>query len=330
MGTRLVLVALLPLVLVAIGTAGYRLIEGWTLFDCLYMAVITLTTVGFGEVHPLSRGGRAFTVFLALGGVFTLFYAATEMTRAVITGELRRLLGRRRMEKRIADLKQHVIVCGYGRVGQYVCDEFSRRQVPFVLVERNPDRLAELTLPHGHPLLGDATEDGTLREAGIDRARAVVVVVATDTDNLFITMSARLLNDKIPIIARAEESTSIEKLRRAGATRVVSPYVIGGNRVAEAVLHPAVVDLIEVATQREHLDLQIEEVRIGPASGLRGQTIAASGLSAHLRLIVVAIKRRSGHMEFNPGDEAIMEDGDTLIVMGRREQLDRAERVAAG
>ena len=324
------LVTLLPLLLLVGGTAGYRLIEGWSVFDALYMSVITLTTVGFGEVHPLSRGGRAFTVFLALGGVFTLFYAATEVTRAVITGELRRVLGRRRMEKRIADLKQHVIVCGYGRVGQYVCDEFSRRGLPFVLIERDADRLAELTMPNEHPLLDDATDDGTLREAGIDRARAVVVVVATDADNLFITMSARLLNDKIPIIARAEESTSIAKLRRAGATRVVSPYVIGGNRVAEAVLHPAVVDFIEVATQREHLDLQIEELRIGPASGVRGQTIAASGLRGEMRLILVAIKRRSGHMEFNPGDEASIEEGDTLIVMGRREQLDRAERVAAG
>jgi voltage-gated potassium channel len=328
-GSRLLIVVLCPIVLLGIGTAGYEAIEGWSAFDALYMTVITLTTVGFGEVHPLSTGGRAFTVFLALGGVFTLFYTATEVARAVISGELRRLLGRRRMEKRIADLRQHVIVCGYGRVGQYVCDEFSRRGVPFVVVERSSERLAEVNMPHGHPLLGDATTDGTLREAGIERARALVVVVATDADNLFITMSARLLNDKIPIIARAEEPTSLEKLRRAGATRVVAPYVIGGNRVAQAVLHPSVLDLIEVGTQREHLDLQIEELQIATGSALRGQTVAASGLRT-IGLILVAIKRASGHMEFNPPDDHRLGDGDTLIVMGRREQLDRAERLTAG
>jgi voltage-gated potassium channel len=321
---------LLPLLLLGLGTAGYSLIEDWSPFDAFYMAVITLTTVGFGEVHPLSRAGRAFTVFLALGGIFTLFYAGTEAARGIITGEIRALFGRRRMEKRIADLRRHVIVCGYGRVGQYVCDEFSRRGVPFVVLDRDPQRLADLTLPHGHALLGDATTDETLREAGIDRARALVVVVATDADNLFITMSARLLNDKIPIIARAEEEATIEKLRRAGATRVVSPYVIGGNRVAQAVLNPAVVDLIEVATKREHLDLQIEELQIGEGSRFGRLTVLESKLRTDIGLVLVAIKRGSGHMEFNPVDQAVMQEGDTLIVMGRREQLDRAEGIAGG
>jgi voltage-gated potassium channel len=329
-GTRIAIVVLLPVVLLWLGTVGYKVIEGWSWYDALYMSVITLTTVGFGEVHPLSRGGRAFTMFLSLGGIFTLFYAGTEAARAIITGEIRALFGRRRMEKRIADLQRHVIVCGYGRVGQYVCDEFSRRKVAFVVVDRDPHRLTALELPHGHTLVGDATTDVTLREAGIDRARALVVVVATDADNLFITMSARLLNDKIPIIARAEEGATIEKLRRAGATRVVSPYLIGGNRVAEAVLNPAVVDLIEVATKREHLDLQIEEVEVGPQSPLPGRTVAETGLRTEIGLILVAIKRGSGHMEFNPADQARMQSGDTLIVMGRREQLDRAERFARG
>ena len=329
-GTRIAIVVLLPIVLLGLGTAGYEVIEKWSFSDAFYMTVITLTTVGFGEVHPLSNGGRAFTIFLALGGIFTLFYAGTEAARAIITGQIRALFGRRRMERRIADLKRHVIVCGYGRVGQYVCEEFSRRNLPFVLVDRDPQRLADLELPHGHTLLGDATTDGTLREAGIDRARALVVVVATDADNLFITMSARLLNDKIPIIARAEEEATTEKLRRAGATRVVSPYVIGGNRVAQAVLNPSVVDLIEVATKREHLDLQIEEVQIRPAGSLHGRTVAESGLRTEIGLILVAIKRGTGHMEFNPSDQARMQPEDTLIVMGRRAQLDRAERIAGG
>lgn len=330
MRQRIALVVLLPLLLLLSGTAGYAIIEGWSAFDALYMTVITLTTIGFGETHPLSGGGRLFTMALALGGIFSLFYAGTEVVRFTVSGELRNILGRRRMEKLIAGLDDHVVVCGYGRMGQYVCEEFSRQAIPFVVIDRDPARLADVHLANGHTVQGDATDDAVLREAGIERARSLVTVVASDSDNLFITMSARLLNERLSIVARAEETATPAKLLRAGATRVISPYVLSGARVAQAVLKPTVVDLLELATRKEHLDLQIEEVPIRAGAKVDGRSIAESGLRTSVGLILVAVKQRSGHMLFNPKDDAALAVGDTLIVMGRREQLDVAERLATG
>jgi voltage-gated potassium channel len=325
---RLHLLALAPVALVLVGAAGYRVIEGWPAFDALYMSVTTLTTIGYAEVHPLGTGGRAFTMILALGGIFTIFFTTAEFLRAVISGELSSHLGRHRMEKKIAGLNGHVIVCGYGRVGQQVCSEFAAASVPFVIIDKAADRLADFALPAGHPVVGDATDDAVLHGAGIDRARAVVVVVASDADNVFITMSARLLADRVPIVARAEDAASIPKLMRAGANRVISPHVIGGGRVAQAVLRPAVLDFIEVATRSEHLDLQIEEVPVSAGSGLDGRTIESTGVRGDIGLILVAVKQRSGHMLFNPPDSAALVAGDTLIVLGKRQQLDRADRLA--
>ncbi len=325
---RVQLLAVVPLGLIVLGTSGYHAIEGWSLFDALYMTVTTLTTIGYGEVHPLSPAGRTFTIGLALGGIFTLFFTTAEFLRAVISGELSSHLGRHRMEKKIAGLTGHIIVCGYGRVGRQVCEDFSSAGVPFVVIDKTAERLADFSLAGGHPLVGDATEDAVLRQAGLDRARALVVVVASDADNVFITMSARLLADRLPIVARAEEAASVPKLVRAGATRVVSPHVIGGGRVAQAVLRPAVLDFIEVATRSEHLDLQIEEVPVAAGGGLAGRTIATTGVRADIGLILVAVKQASGHMLFNPPDTAALAAGDTLIVLGKREQLDRADRLA--
>jgi voltage-gated potassium channel len=323
---RIMVVVLAPLGLLAAGTLGYRAIQHWSWFDALYMAVITLTTVGFGEVHPLGAGGRAFTIVLALGGVFTLFFTTTEVIRSIVSGEVQAVLGRRRMEKKMEALVEHVIICGYGRMGRQVCQEFLAAGVPVVVVDKAEDRLAGAVSRGVQWMVADATDDATLARAGLDRARALVAVAATDADNVFITMSARLLNPRIPIIARAEEESTIGKLVRAGATRVVSPYVLGGGRVAQAVLRPAVLDFIEVATRSEHLDLQIEELPVRSGGPLEGRALVESGLRAVMGLIVVAIKQSTGHMVFNPPDDTRLASGDTLIVLGRRDQLDRADR----
>ena len=215
--------------LLSAGTLGYVLIEGWPAFDALYMTVITLTTVGYLEVHPLSTAGRAFTMVLALLGIFTLFYLAGDFIRGMVSGEVARLLGRQRMERQLAALKDHMIVCGFGRMGRLVCEHFSAAGLPFVLVEQQAPLLDGFHMPHGIPLHGDATAEDVLRRAGVERARALVTAAASDADNLYITMTSRLLNDKLLIVARAEEEAAERKLKRAGASRVVRPTPSAAN-----------------------------------------------------------------------------------------------------
>jgi voltage-gated potassium channel len=213
-------------------------------------------------------------------------------------------------------------------MGRFICKEFSAQGLDFVVVDRKAEALADFSLPHGIALAGDATADEVLERAGVERARALVTVVASDADNLFITLTARLLNDKLYIVARAEAEQAETKLRRAGANRVVAPYAIGGLKVAQAVLRPAVVDFIELATRTEHLDLQIEETLIREGSRLDGRTLRDSRLRQDLGVIVVAIKRAGGHLVSNPPGDAVMAPGDTLIALGDRQNLDRLERMA--
>ncbi len=327
---RYLLLALVPAALVVAGTLGYWILEpDYSLFDALYMTVITLTTVGYGEVHLLHTSGRIFTIFLLIGGVFSVFYSATEMIRIIVSGEFQGLFERKRMERKLAGLTNHLIVCGYGRMGKHVCREFSQQKLPFVLIDRKSEAIQDFNMPNGIALVGDATSDETLKQAGVERARAVVVVAASDADNLYITMTARLLSPSVFIVARAEGDVAEKKLRRAGADRVVSPYAIGGFRVAQAVLRPAVVDFIELATRTEHLDLQIEETRVGAGSPLDHATLSASRVRQEFGVIIVAIKKAAGHMLFNPPGDAFMEAGDTLIALGHRQQLDQLEQLAS-
>jgi voltage-gated potassium channel len=340
-GSRIVLMNFIPagyraiatsllvvIVLLTGGTLGYMLVEGWSPFDSVYMTVITLTSVGYLEVHPLSRAGRVFTMGLLLSGVFSLFYAATAAIRSIVSGELTGQLGRSRMEKKLESLRDHIIVCGYGRMGQLVAQEFSVQKIPFVVIERSPELLADFAVEHGVALAGDATHDETLRRAGIERARTLVTLAASDANNLFITMSARLMSDRIFIVARAEDEGAEKKLMRAGASRVVSPYVIGGQRVAQAVLRPSVVDFIELATRSDYMALQIEETEVHKNSALCGQPLRDTGLRQDLGLIVVAIKNPDGKMVFNPPPESVIAEGDILITLGAKNKQDQLRTLA--
>jgi voltage-gated potassium channel len=321
---------LVPGLLLLVGTVGYHFLEGLSYFESLYLTVITLSTVGYGDFKPATDQGRFFTMVLILGGVFTFLYAVTEIIRSVVSGELRDVLGRQQMERNLAALRNHLIVCGFGRMGKLVCREFAKQRMPFVVIERRQELLDEFDVPHGIPLHGDATSDEVLKRAGIERARALVTVAASDADNLYITMSARLLNERLFIVARAEEGESDQKLRRAGANRVVSPYQIGGSRVAQAVLRPTVVDFLELATETEHVDLQIEETQLAAGSPLVSSTLKDSRLRQDLGVIIVAIKKRGGQMVFNPPRDALLEAGDILIGIGDREHLVRLEALAKG
>ena len=326
---RLLLLLLVPNILLIVGTLGFHFLEDWSFFDSLYMTINTLTTLGFGE-GPASVAGRTFTMFLALGGIFTLFYTATELIRAVVGGEVQDIMGRQHMERSLTALHDHLIICGFGRMGRLVCQQFAKHKLPFVVIERQAALLEGFAMAHGIPLHGDATSDEMLKRAGIERARSLVTVVASDADNLYITMSGRLLNEKLFIVARAEDSGSEQKLLRAGANRVVSPYQIGGTRVAQAVLRPAVVDFLELATEQTHVDLQIEETRISNRSPLVGSTLKDSRLRQDLGVIVLAIKKPSGRMVFNPPHDAPLEAGDILIAIGDQEHLGRLEALAGG
>ena len=310
------------------GTLGYRVVGGWDWLDALYMTVITITTVGFHEVQPLGATGRLFTMALALGGVFTAFYAAGAFIRAVVTGEIRTVFGRQRMESQLAHLRDHMVVCGFGRMGQLVCEEFSATKIPFVVIDRDPSVLQDFSMPHGIPLSGEATNDEVLKRAGVERARALVTAAASDADNLYIAMSAHFINPDLFIVARAESEGAERKLLRAGASRVISPYAIGGHRVAQAVLRPNAMDFIELATRSAHLELQIEEIGLETGSTLLGASLKDSPIKSELGIIIVAIKRPDGHMMFNPVPEAMLRKGDVLIALGHRQQLDQLEGMA--
>ena len=317
-----------PLLLMTIGTTGYMRIEHWRFLESLYMTVITITTVGFGEVHPLHSEGRVFTIALSLVGVFTLLYAATAAIRAIVSGEVRGDIGRQRMEHTLSELKDHVIVCGFGRMGRFVSAEFSASGQPFVAVDKNAAALEGFQMPHGIALAGDATSDSVLRKAGIERARVLVALAAADADNLYITMSARLLNEKIFIVSRAEDSATQKKLLRAGANRVVAPYVIAGQTVVQAVERPTALSFLEMATRRDYRELQIEETEVKPGSRLAGAHLDDAHLRREMGITVVAIKKRDEKMTFNPSPEVVLEPGDILICLGHRDQLGHLSALA--
>ena len=322
------LALMVPVLLLVVGTGGYMLVEGWSAFDALYMSAITVTTVGYLEVHPLSQAGRVFTIGYLLVGVFSLFYVATAIIQSIVSGEVGKHLGRQLMERTLSTIEGHVVVCGLGRMGQIVCEEFSKMEMPFVIVERDPALVEGFNVPHGIGLAGDATSDDVLRKAGVERAHTLVTVAASDADNLYIVMSARLLNDKLHIVARAADEHAEKKLKRAGANRVVSPYVIGGQRVAQAVLRPAVLDFIELATREDFLELQIEEVTILPRGSLVGAQIKDNRIRQELGVMLLAVRKPNGEMRFNPTPDTMLEAGDVLIALGHKDQLARLTLLA--
>jgi voltage-gated potassium channel len=310
---RLLVFASVPLLLIVAGTVGYRMIESWSWFNSLYASVITLTSIGYEGKHAISTGGRIFTMVLALGGISTIALAATELLSIVITGELREFWGSRRMRRTIEALDQHVIVCGYGRVGRQVCADLRSGGAPFVVIDRRDASIAaarDMDIPS---VLGDATENAVLRRAGIERASALIAITGTDADNVLITLTARLLSPTLAIVARADEDGTVNKLRAAGASRTVCPDSIVAGRMAHAVLHPALLDLIEIATQGEALQIEEHSVRAG--SSLDGKTVGSSGLRSDRDHILVAIKHRDGQLAFNPESDALVTAGDTLIVL---------------
>jgi len=309
------------------GTAGYMLIEKWSFMDALYMTVITLATVGYGEVRRLSPSGRIFTMLLILTGVGFVFYVASSTIRFVVEGRVREILGRRKLEKEIQAQKNHYIICGYGRVGSNICDILASRSMKTVVIERAPERISKLNERNLLYIAGEATDEENLLNAGVERARGLVAVLKTDTDNVYVTLSARQLNPELFIIARAGEKKSENKLLAAGADKVISPYRIGAQRIAQTIIRPTVTDFLELAVMDKSRNIQMEELPVHSSSGLVGVALQDSGIRKDYNLIIVAIRRAGGEMLFNPSARTKLQAGDTVIAIGEKQNLEGIEKV---
>jgi len=317
--------------IILFGTVCYHYIEHWSYIDSLYMTVITLSTVGFREVHQLSDAGQIFTIIIILSGTGIVAYAAGSVIQLIVQGQFRQILGRNKLLQQISNLENHYIICGYGRIGNFISHEFQAKPVPYVVVENNPE-LCEKLLEDGIFFIqGDATDDDTLIKAGITRANGLITAVTSDTANVYITLTARGLNPDLFILARSGEKSTEKKLIRAGANKVVSPYTIGANRMAQAILRPSVMDFIEIATAHQNLELQIEEICIHSSSNLVNQTLMSSDIRKELDIIIVAIKKLDTEkMLFNPSSQSLFEVGDTLITLGDPSAIVNLEKRARG
>ena len=314
---------------IAIGTVGFVVIDRYPPFDAFYMTLTTMTTVGYGEVHPLSHAGRVFNSFLIMFGVTTIFIAIGAMTQSIIELEFGDATRQRRNKKMIANLKDHYIICGYGRVGRGAAEELQHAGVPFVVVDIDPDRVQRSMMAGMLAVAADSTRDDTLRLVGIEKARGLVAALATDADNLFVLLSAKGLNPRIYVAARAAEEGADAKMRRAGADAVFAPYTITGHRLAQSLLRPHVVQFLDFTTNDIDKDIAIEQVRVAENSAMVSKTIMEMRLGRELGVIVLAIRHRDGQMVFNPPAETAVSAGDFLIVMGRQQNLRSLEELLA-
>lgn len=312
------------------GALGYQQIEGWDFFESLYMTVVTVSTVGFRETHDLSHQGQVFTLLLIVFGASSLAYTLGALFQFMVEGQLRSILGRKKLEKQINNLNNHYIVCGYGRIGRLICREFAAKPAPFVVIEADSDACQQLEEHNRLYVRGDATRDEILEQAGIRRAKGLITAVTSDSANVYITLSARGLNPDLFILARASEEGAELKLKRAGANKVVSPYSIGANRMAHALLRPSVVDFIEIATGDKDMELQLEEIRVAPDSSLAGTTLLTSNIRQNHGIIIVGIRKDAQKILFNPASLTPIAAGDTLITMGDRAAIKDLEKIALG
>ena len=327
---RLLKIFISALLLLSVaGTVGFHFIEGWSWFDSFYMVVITLSTIGYQEVHPLSHAGRVFNVVIIIAGVSLVFLMIGALTQALLEFELIKLFGKRRMERDIASLRDHYIVCGAGRVGHSVAHELARKPCPFVVIETTEASVAALD-PKWLALVGDAASEKTLRDAGIDHAAGLVAATTTDATNIYIVLTARSLNPRLKIIARASEEAAEKHLKTAGADIVISPYAAAGHRIAQSFLRPHLLDFLDITSDRSgNFQMLIEEIRIMPNSSLAGSTVGSSGIHHNFGIMILAIRHADGNTRFNPEAHEPIGAGDFLIAMGETAQLARLESVAA-
>ena len=312
----------LSLSVISFGTTGYYVLEGWSITDSLYMTIITMTTVGYGETYPLNQHGKLFTITLILMSVGIVGYVFSTIAAFIVSGEVRHIIRGRRMDKQIENLRDHIILCGMGRIGLRMAEEFVRAKTPFVVIEQNEESLEELSSFNIPYLKQDATQEDTLLDAGIKRARGLVTILGEDKDNVFVVLCARSLNPDLYIVARLVEEHNEVHLRKAGANRIVSPDAIGGTRMASIVLRPSVVEFWDEMERVTGETLRLEEMRVDTYPRLSDRTLGDINIRKRTGALVLAIKSKTAGYQFNPGASTPLHMGDVLIVVGTGEQVD--------
>ena len=325
--TNLIIVVLLAVFLVALGTAGYMVIEGWTIMDSVYMTVITLSTIGYGEVNPVSQPGRIFTLILIVMGVGFFLYVIGNVVQFLVEGRIRLILGRHKLDKQISHLNNHYIVCGYGRMGRAFCRYLIQKGLKFVVIEKNDDRIPVMNTDHVLYIVGEATIEENLLTAGINRASNLIATLGTDADNVFLVLLAKGLNPEVYVVARASQNASKKPLDTAGADVVVSPFDIGARRMAHAILRPNVIRFLELAFADESTDIHIEELPVAASSKLVNVTLQESGIRQSHNLIILSIINKDGEMLFNPSASTTIGAGEKLIAVGNINSLKELEQI---
>ena len=314
--------------LIGVGTLGYYFLEGWSLVDAFYMTLITVTTVGFGEIHPLTPTGRIFTSLLILFGVGTMGYALGSFTQTLLDGQLQQYLAIRKRKREMENISEHYIVCGYGRVGKKVAKEVRLKHNTVVVVDSDPDRVEEAIRDGFYVVEGDATLEEVLRQAKVERAKALISTISSDASNVFLTLTARELNPKLFVVVRVEDPRSERKLLRAGADRVVAPYETGGVKMALLALTPSFVEFMDILSPTGGgTGYRIEELIVKSSSKVHGKTIKDSQIRQETGVIIIGIKKADGRFIFNPGPETMIHGGDILIAVGAEDQLQRLAEI---
>ncbi len=327
---RLLPAAVLLFCIAVIGIAGYGVIQHWNLLDSAYMVVITLFTIGFEEVHPLSPSGRVFTIFLIIFGVGTAVYLAGQAVQIIVEGEIFGYQRKKRMDRKIAGMKEHYIICGFGRVGHEVARSLNASRLQFIVIDPKLSTVEELKPQDVPTIVGDATSDETLIQAGIDRARGLVACSDSDVTNLFVTLSARALNQHLYIVARAGSRDTERKLSIAGANRVLSPYFIAGRRMAAMASHPVTTDFLDLVTHGGQVEFRLHEVEIPSDSPLNSRSLGEANIRGNAGTTVLAIRKSDGSFNLQPNSATRIASGDILVVLGTLEQAERLEQLIHG
>jgi len=324
---HIVISVLFWMIIVIIGTLGYILIEGWNFLDAFYMTVITYSTVGYGEVHNISKVGEIYTILLIFLGVGFYLYVASAVIQFMVEGKIRLIMGRRKLNKKIDGLKDHYVVCGYGRIGKVLCETLKDAAIEFVVIEQNESMVPSMETDQVLHICGNAADEALLLKSGIKRAKGLVAALATDTDNVFLILTAKQLAPHIKVMARASGRSSKIKFRAAGADFVESPYEMGAIRMAQRIIRPSVTSFFDLAFTTKRKDIQMEEIPVNPSSSLDNTMLKDSGIRQNYNLIIIAIKASDDTMMFNPSFESKLKAGETVLAVGHPDDLKSLEKI---